>query len=262
MKSVSTEFGPSNEGVNRYVWDLRYGGIRRLESGISLGPLEPGESERSRYYTRGPLVLPGEYIMAVTVNGQTEKATTTVELDPNLNVSVEDFRVQTEAALAIQKDQRTINEFVERSQEIDRQLNQFETDVLRDATLTARYSSLLAQAKSLDEKIKAFQKTVYNADVQHNVEEDDIHALADLHSKVGGIAAELSYEYGVPPNTELRERIHQLGEEVHDRANAFNALLKNDVGEYNKSAFAAGAPTLFSAPIGTGDSRGVRFLPN
>ena len=248
---VSTEYGSSNLGVNRFVWDLRYGGIRRLESGINPGPLEPGELERARYFTRGPNVLPGDYTVAVTVNGQTEKATTHVQLDPNLHIPLDDFKLQTQAALAIQKDLFTLNEIIERSQQIEGQLNQFQTDILHDATLTSRYSALLAQAKALEAKITSFRKSVYNANIQHNVEEDDIHALMDLHAKIDGVAGALSYEYGQAPNAELRERISQLSSELNDRANFFNSLLKEEVSAYNKSAYAVGAPTVFGAPIGT-----------
>jgi photosystem II stability/assembly factor-like uncharacterized protein len=246
---VSTEYGPSDDGVNRYLWDLRYGGIRRLESGITPGPLEPGELERSRYYSRGPNVLPGDYTIAVTVNGETEKATTHVELDPNLHIPVDDFRLQTEAALAVQKDLRTLNEVIERSQQIEQQLSHFRSDVLRDESLSTRFSSLLAQAKSLEDKITSFRKSVYNANIQHDVEEDDIHALQDLHAKIEGIAGDLSFEYGQPPNQELRERIAQFGRELTERTNFFNSLLKEDVAAYNKSAYAAGAPTVFATPI-------------
>jgi photosystem II stability/assembly factor-like uncharacterized protein len=247
---VSTEYGPSNLGINRFVWDLHHGGIRRVESSIPPGPLEAGESERSRYYTRGPRVLPGEYTVAVTVNGQTEKTTTRVQLDPNLQIPVENFRLQTEAGLALQKEVEILNEMIERSQNILSQLHQFQIDVLRSTSLSAHYSGLLPQAKSLEEKVKSFQKSVYNPNIQHNVEEDDIHALADLHAEVNGLAGELSYEYGQPPNAELRERISEMTKKVNNTEAAFN-LLRQDVVAYNKAAFAAGAPTVLAAPIGS-----------
>ena len=246
---VSTEYGPSNKGVNRFLWDLRYGGIRRLESGIASAPLEPGELERARYYTRGPRVMPGDYTIAVTVNGQTEKATAHVELDPNLHIPLEDFRKQSEAALAVQKDLSTLNEVIERSQQISAQLGSFRSDALKDAALRSRFSVLLEQARTLQDKIKKFEDSVYNPEIQHNVEEDDIHVLQDLHAKVETVAGELSYEYGQPPNAEWQQKIQELGQQLTERANFFNSLLKEDVGAYNKSAFAAGAPTVLASPI-------------
>jgi hypothetical protein len=235
--------------VNRFVWDMRYGGIRRLESGITPSPLQPGELERSRYYTRGPLVMPGKYSIAVTVNGQTERVTTNVQLDPNLHMPLEQFRLQNEAALAVQKHLHTLNDIIERSQLIQQQLSQFQSDVLKDAALTARFADLLAQAKPLQQKLKQFQNSVYSPDIQHAVEEDDIHALADLHAKVEQVAGLLSFQYGVAPNAELQERITDLNREVNHRAEMFNALIKQDIAAYNKGAYAAGAPTLFSTPV-------------
>ncbi|HEX4810926.1 MAG TPA: hypothetical protein VH325_18455, partial [Bryobacteraceae bacterium] len=215
-KVVSTEYGTADEGVNRFVWDLRHGGIRVLESSLTPRPLRPGELERARYYTRGPIVMPGDYNIAVTVNGQTQTTQTHVGLDPNLHIPLENFKAQTEAALTVQNDLETLNYVIERSQEIHQQLDQFQADVLKDASLTARYSALLAQLKQLKQKIEAFQKTVYNPLFQHNVLEDDIHGLADLHMQVDAVAGALSYMYGEAPNEELRARISELHGKVDE----------------------------------------------
>ncbi|HEY7303531.1 MAG TPA: hypothetical protein VH601_05430 [Bryobacteraceae bacterium] len=242
---VATRYGPSNEGINRFVWDLRYDGTRRLESAIPPEPPEPGEPERARFYMQGPRVLPGDYTISVTVSGQTEKTTTRVAPDPNLRFNAEDARAQTEAALAMRSEMTALNEMVERIERMERQIADFEKSVSTDGELKVKYESLAKQTKDLDKKLKAAKASIYNPGIQHNVEEDDIHALADLHGRVEGIAGELASAYEQPPNALLREEMTELSKEFNEHLAAFNNLLK-DVAAYNKAAYAAGAPTLFA----------------
>src|SRR6185437_6495486 len=167
---VATGYGPSNEGINRFLWNLRYDGTRRLESAIPPEPPEPGEPERARFYMRGPQVLPGEYTISVTVGGQTQKTITHVLPDPNLHVNAEDVRTQTEAALDMRSKMAALNEMVERIEGMERQIADFEKGVSADSEMREKYEPLLTQAKDLDKKLKAAKASVYNPDIQHNVE--------------------------------------------------------------------------------------------
>jgi len=253
---VATRYGPSNEGINRFVWDLRYDGTRRLESAIPPEPPEAGEPERMRFYMRGPDVLPGEYTISVTAAGQTQKTTTRVVADPNLHLNAEDFRTQTAAALAMRSEMAALNEMIERIERMERQISDFEKSAGAESETPGKYESLLAQAGDLDKKLKAAKASVYNPDIQHNVAEDDIHALADLHGRVEDIAGELASAYDQPPNALLREKMAEVSKEMNERLAAFNNLLKQDVTSYNKAAYAAGAPTLFA-----GDAVTVKRAP-
>ncbi|MGH9583577.1 MAG: hypothetical protein ACRD4O_11635, partial [Bryobacteraceae bacterium] len=49
--AIATHYGPSNEGINRFVWDLRYSGTRRLPSAIPPEPPEPGAPAETRFFT-------------------------------------------------------------------------------------------------------------------------------------------------------------------------------------------------------------------
>ena len=241
---VATRYGPSNEGINRFLWDLRYDGTRRLESAIPPEPPEPGEPERARFYMEGPHVLPGEYTISITVGGDSQKTTTRVLPDPNLHINPEDFRTQTEAALNMRNQMTALNEMIERIDRMQRQIGDFEKSV--SAENNAKYQPLLQQARDLDKKLGAAKASVYNPVIQHNVEEDDIHALADLHGKMAGLTEDLASSYDEPPNALAQEKMVELSKTLNDRLAAFNNLLKHDVAEYNKAAYAAGGPTLFA----------------
>jgi hypothetical protein len=246
---VATHYGPSNAGVNRFVWNLRYGGVRRLQVTISNEPPAPGELEEARYYTTGPRVLPGKYNIEVTVNGQSQKTTTEVHPDPNVRLSVQDMRAQTAAALTLRNETAALNEMIERIEGMMGQIAAFKKDLASDPNLRQRYSSLLSQADALNGKLRTARSAVLNPDIQHNVAEDDIHALADLQANLNGMAGELAQAYDLPPNAEFRSEMQKYGDELEKQLRAFNQLLKTDVASYNKDAYSAGAPTLFAGEL-------------
>ena len=242
---VATHYGPSNKGINRFLWDLRYGGARRLDSGIPSSPLQPGELEEVRYFTTGPRVLPGRYEVAVTVSGATQKTEVVVRPDPNLHIDPERFRAQTEAALTMRSELIALNTMIERIDGMDRQIGELKKSVVLQTGPTQKYAALLQKGNDLGKKLKAIKDGVYDPNIQHNVEEDDIHALTALHSNIEGLAGELADAYDQPPNALLRQRMTEFSQDLQKRITAFNDLLSNDVAQFNKAAYAAGASTLF-----------------
>ena len=243
---VATHHGPSNAGVNRFIWNMRYQGAKLLESDVSAAPLRPGELEEARYFTSGPRVMPGSYTVAVTVNGETQKTKVTVHPDPNLKLDAGEFRAQSEAALTMRSEVTALNTMIERINSMMRQLDELKKGAALQAGGGDKYTSLLKQSDGLNEKLKALKGSVYDPNIQHRVEEDDIHDLTTLHANVGNLALLLAEAYDQPPNALIRARMTELHGEVEQKLTAFNELLKSDVAPFNKAAYGAGAPTVFA----------------
>lgn len=97
-------------GLNRFVWNLRYPDPATVPYGYFGGHLDyieytladhaiPGETPRNQ--PQGPLIVPGEYEVALTVNGKTYRQPLTVKLDPRVHVSQSDLVRQLELEKAI-----------------------------------------------------------------------------------------------------------------------------------------------------------------
>ncbi|HEV2178235.1 MAG TPA: hypothetical protein VGW33_13705 [Terriglobia bacterium] len=245
-RPLATHYGPSLAGVNRFVWDLHYEGVRRLASEIPPGPSPPGAPPEARFFTRGPSVLPGEYHVAVTVKGHTEQTTVAVEADPNLHLDLADLRAQTEAALDARSQVSALNEMIGRIDGMEQQIAAFQKTVQAESDLKAKYAPVLDQARSLDGKLKKLKATVYDPNIQHNVPEDSIHALASFHDQLEGMAGRLAGAYDEPPNALIKARMAEIKRQLDKHLAAFNELLKTDVAAFNNAAYSAGAPTLFA----------------
>ncbi len=86
----------ASAGMHRFVWDLRYPPPEGERPSFPLAaiyhdtPAEP----------RGPLVLPGEYTVRLTVGGHNYEQPLTVKMDPRVRASPEALRKQFEIAVA------------------------------------------------------------------------------------------------------------------------------------------------------------------
>jgi hypothetical protein len=78
---------PATAGMHRWVWDLRLTTptATRYEYPISAVPY------RTPLKPQGPLVLPGEYTVRLTVDGHSETQTVTVKMDPRVHTSPSDL---------------------------------------------------------------------------------------------------------------------------------------------------------------------------
>jgi hypothetical protein len=87
-------------GLNRFTWDLRYPAMKAMRYGYYGNTLDyieytgsdhaiPGKFPRE--LQPGPFVVPGEYSLVLTVNGQTYRQPLTVTLDPRVQASQSDL---------------------------------------------------------------------------------------------------------------------------------------------------------------------------
>ena len=88
---------PATAGMHRRVWDLRSTRptATRYAYPISAVP------HRTPLEPRGPLVLPGDYTVRLTVDGHSETETVTVKMDPRVLVAPADLEARYAAQMAM-----------------------------------------------------------------------------------------------------------------------------------------------------------------
>jgi photosystem II stability/assembly factor-like uncharacterized protein len=239
---VATDYGLSEAGVNRFVWNMRYEGAVRLK--YEKMP------EVSEYFNpnRGPFTVPGTYRVSVTVNGQTQSHEVTVLPDPNLHIDPAVFETQTKIGLEARNATSAVNEMINRIDLIEKGISDFDAMVQHsdDKELQAKSKPLIERGKELSKKLTEIKDEVFPRGVQNDVAEDDIHELARLQGQLSRSAFEISGSYGQIPSPILLDKLHQLYSELDTHLKAFNELLKTDVAAYNKAAEAEGASTVFA----------------
>src|SRR5437016_5320908 len=120
--------GPGKQGVNRYVWPLRYAAPVRLSFERPAG----AEEEENPFRTVvGPRAMPGSYSVAVTAGGRTETTTVRVEPDPVLGGDPARFAAQLVAGLEWRNALSALNAMLNRIVSLETQLKNTQ-QALRD----------------------------------------------------------------------------------------------------------------------------------
>ena len=159
-------------GMNRFVWDLRYQEVPRLPN-YYLYEYQGG--------TRGPMVLPGEYQVRLTVDGKSYTAPLQVKLDPREHVSLADLEKQVSLTRQIQAELTRVYEAVNQIWDLRAQTHELQKHL---ASSEGGAKLVYTASQQLDEKI---------ADVEDALVQMKISANEDSLRYPPGLDAKLSY---------------------------------------------------------------------
>jgi photosystem II stability/assembly factor-like uncharacterized protein len=228
-RPVATRYGESKQGLNRYVWDMRYDG----EKDLTFQKKPPA----NEFFTRGegPRVPPGEYRVSVTVNGTTQTVTARVDADPRIPRNAEDARRGLLAALRARNELTALNE-LSTAPDAREDLKKLERLSRRDEDGgKARFPQTDTAAKALEKKLTAFMDSMYNPDRQYDVGQDSIHYHSRFHDEMASLAGELESTFDEAP-TEVTEReIERLRQDLDARLAEWNRIAE-DIPAYSKTA--------------------------
>ncbi len=142
---------PKTPGLHRFVWDLRYPDPAQLlytYYGIHVNYFEYTLADHAIPHNtpwhepQGPMVVPGQYEIRLTVGGTTYKQPLTVKLDPRLNYSTEELQRQLDLAQKIAASMDATYRGYNQVAQLRKEL----------ALLAPKSPDALAAAKALDEK--------------------------------------------------------------------------------------------------------------
>jgi photosystem II stability/assembly factor-like uncharacterized protein len=144
---------PKTPGLHRFIWDLRYPDPDQLlytYYGIHVDYFEYTLADHAIPHNtpwhepQGPMVVPGQYEIRLTVGGSTYKQPITVKLDPRLNYSTEELQRQLDLAQKVAVSMAATYEGYNQVAKLRKDL----------AALSAKSPDTVAAAKELDEKAK------------------------------------------------------------------------------------------------------------
>jgi photosystem II stability/assembly factor-like uncharacterized protein len=193
---------PVAPGMNRFVWNLRYDDPVQIPGAFYAG-LPP----------RGPIVMPGDYVLRLSYEGQTHTAPLTIQADPRVKGSLAGLQQKFDLAMEVYHDQdilhRTVNDIRTFKSQVGAALKAG-SGTPNGAALTAKGNALLQQASQiegalmqvnikgseanlnfpgmLNEQIYSFAGLLDDADTAPNQQEVDTYA--GLHARLGAQLAD------------------------------------------------------------------------
>ncbi|HEY6945165.1 MAG TPA: hypothetical protein VI431_08490, partial [Candidatus Acidoferrum sp.] len=136
---------PMEEGLNRFVWDMRTEAPARVPGAVNWGGR-----------IAGLLVVPGTYQVKLTVAGKSQTASAEIQKDPRVNVSQADLEKQYELATRIRDRESAGHEAVNQMRSLREQLDGLKKRLGADSGAKA----VLDSADALRKKIDAVEEKI------------------------------------------------------------------------------------------------------
>ncbi|HXT87440.1 MAG TPA: glycosyl hydrolase [Verrucomicrobiae bacterium] len=226
-----------NAGINRFTWDLRYESSHTVPGAISWGGSPAG-----------PMAVPGNYQVKLTVNGQSYTAPLEVKLDPRLHLTQEELDKQLALALQIQQEVNAAHDAVNQIRGLHEQLEGIQK------RLGSGHKDIADSAKSLDEKSVAIENKLIQS--KSKAGEDPLNypiQLADqmmaLGSSVGGAAS--------GPTEAAYTVYNQLKGEIDAQLAAWHEVQTKDLAAFNEMMRRSDIPFV-SVETPKGEGGGMR----
>jgi hypothetical protein len=214
-------------GLNRYTWDMHYPGFTEFKGMIFWAARN-----------RGPLALPGQYQVRLTVDGKTEVQPAEIRLDPRVKgVTQADLQKRFALATQIRDKVSQANDAVLMIRGVRSQI----ASVLKQTNDAAVRSS----AEQLDQKLAAIEGRIYQVRIQSR--QDPLNYPIMLNNKLaalGGVvedgeAAPTAQDYAV---------FADLSQKLDRELAALNGVLGSDLAAFNQRLAQAHLPPVERRP--------------
>jgi hypothetical protein len=207
---------PAEAGMNEFAWDLTY------------PPLEVPEGKMNYMgYIGGPVVVPGNYQVRLTVGDWSTTEPLTVRQDPRLPhvseaqlVELRDlgFRIQERISEAYQA-LETIASVREQAQALAERAGE-----------GGFGEELETMADSMVENLEVIEEKLYQTKAESG--QDMINFPPQLSNQITYLYGRLAQAYG-PPTAQERARLAELEEELAMLRGALQAVLDSDLAAFN-----------------------------
>ena len=208
------------QGMNRYVWDMRYQEVPRLPN-YYLYEYQDG--------TRGPLALPGQYQVRLTADGKTYTAPIEIKLDPRVHVSMADLQKQFTLIRQTQAELTHLYQAVTQIWDLRSQTQQLQK---RLANSGGGAKLVLTASQDLDRKAADVEDALVQMKISAN--EDSLRYPPGLDAKLSYLADVVGSDTDSAPTESAYREFDRLKQQVDQALTKWSAIVSTDVANFDK----------------------------
>jgi photosystem II stability/assembly factor-like uncharacterized protein len=217
---------PAQAGMNRFVWDLHYPDATTFPNMI----LWSGS-------TRGPLIVPGNYTVRLTVDGKTQAQPFAVIKDPRQKSTQDDYVKQLALALQIRDKLSQTNQAVIDIREAKKQLAEY-VALWKD---NPNAKKVVDTAQDLSKKLSGVEEELYQ--VRNRASEDPLNYPIRLNNRIAALLGVVE-QTDTAPTRQSNVVFEDLASEVNAQLSAARKLLTDDIASFNKLVRDANIPAV------------------
>ncbi|HEX6189286.1 MAG TPA: hypothetical protein VFZ40_14495, partial [Pyrinomonadaceae bacterium] len=215
-------------GLNRFVWDMRYSEAVRFPGMI----LWAGQ-------TQGPRIVPGNYQVKLTVDGQTLTETFTVKGDPRLTLSAADYAKQLDLSLKIRDKLTETHNAIIQIRDIKKQVD----DLVK--RVGPQSKPITDTGNALIKKLTEVEETLYQTKNQSS--QDPLNFPIRLNNKLAALLGVVS-RGEAPPNDQSVEVYNDLVAKIDAQLVKLSQIVKTDVPAFNQVVKDQNIPAIVVKP--------------
>jgi photosystem II stability/assembly factor-like uncharacterized protein len=221
---------PSKEkGMNRVAWNLRFGGAE-----VRQPP--PEEETATGGPPRGPQVLPGNYIVRLTLGDKKIEERVEVRLDPTVNTPLTDLQSQLELTLKLRDMQSSTNTALRFLDSIKDQIKHTETTMKNlnkepDKEMTKAFEDYVKRIDELEDRVARRSEGL------------GIPGKSRVADRVGDLFFSIEATNAAPTSYQ-RKYFAEIEPEFRERMAEVNKFIAETVPQWNEKLRGWNAPTL------------------
>ncbi len=253
-KVIREMTGTSDPGVQRVVWDLRYGSPIQMTGQAGERAQTPSQASATMSMgggfalARGPRVTPGEYTVRLIIGTRQFSKTVKVEEDPRIRLTPAELEARLQILLAINKLQKSAFETQRSLLSLNDELKSLQDNLKKQAAapeiLVKAAETLAAQVSELHKRVMPQMSAQL---LSENAGPTEQPIVLPILSRLGQLFAALD-GYSEPPSATQREQMQKLTAQLNTLIEQTNKIIREDVPSLNKQVAESGA-----APIKVGE---------
>ena len=218
----------TNAGLNRFVWDLRYADAVRFPGMI----LWAGE-------TRGPKIVPGNYQVKLTVDGQTLTESFAVAPDPRLTTTAADYAKQLELSLKIRDKLNETHNAIIQIRDVKKQVD----DLVK--RVGPQSKPIGDAGNALNRRLTEVEEALYQTKNQSS--QDPLNFPIRLNNKLAALLGVVSGSE-TPPNDQSFAVYDELAGLIDAQLAKLSQIMKTDVPAFNQLVKDQNIPAIVVKP--------------
>src|SRR5215813_1128500 len=225
---------PTEAGLNRFVWDLRYEGSSR----VPRSPLWAGNTD-------GPVALPGTYQIKLTVQGKSYTAPLEIKTDPRLKVTQQDLEKQFALSLKIRDRVTQAHDAINQIRDIRSQI----TALNKRLEGQPQAKAVADAGKQLDKKMTEVEEVLVQTKARSN--QDVLNYPIRLNNYLVALGGVVGSAEGAPTQASY-DVYDMLSQQLDEQLAKWKQILSTDVPAYNEAVQKQNVPAIILAKPGDG----------
>ncbi|HKT26324.1 MAG TPA: hypothetical protein VJR04_17070 [Terriglobales bacterium] len=205
-----------NAGLNRFVWNLRYEDSTKVPGAILWG----GSNS-------GPVAVPGNYQVRVTVRGKSYTEPLEIKEDPRIKVEQADLQKQFDLLLQVRDQVSKVDEAINQINSVKKQIEDLDKRLPKDD----HGKTVRDAAKSLTQKIDPIQDALIQSKAKSG--QDVLNYPIRLNNELVALSGSIS-SADAAPTQQSYDVFNMLKQRSDQQVAKWDELVKSDLSNFNQ----------------------------